>query len=67
MNAPSSTGNRLIGPFMVIVRGKTTGLAGCLDVKTCACANSCLRADEQLQHRARHQEEGACRSQILKT
>jgi len=50
----ATAGNRVIGGYMAIVAGHSTGLAGCADSASCKRSALCLRADVQLQHRVVH-------------
>lgn len=54
MEAAANT-NRIAGPYMALIGGKPTGLAGCSNSGSCARSAHCLRADAALQMRAPHQ------------
>ena len=44
-------GNRIINPYVAIINGKSTGLAGCSRSATCPSAGGCIRANNQLKVR----------------
>jgi len=44
-------GNRIINPYVAIINGTSTGLAGCSRSTTCLSAGGCIRANEQLKVR----------------